>query len=151
MKNWKKLIFGCTIGNVLTVYDFILYGYFAHIISSLFFPKENQTIALILVFSVFASGCLIRPFGAVLFGHIGDKFGRKKALILSISLMAISTTLVGLLPTYQQIGVYAPYLLILCRLLQGLSICGEETGAAIFLVENAPKNKQAFENTTTNC
>jgi MHS family proline/betaine transporter-like MFS transporter len=139
--HWKKLILGCALGNLLELYNFILYGYFSIILSKLFFPLSNPFVSLMLTFSVFAMGCLMRPLGALLFGYLGDRLGRKKSLMLSIVMMTIATILIGLLPTYAQIGIYAPLLLVLCRLLQGLSMSGEQIGASIFLTENAPPHR----------
>jgi MHS family proline/betaine transporter-like MFS transporter len=142
--HWKKLIAGCVFGNVLVYYDFILYGYFSHIIAKLFFPTTSQFVSLLLTFSVFASGCLMRPIGAMVFGHIGDRYGRKIALLVSITCLTLFTTLMGLIPSYQMIGFWAPICLLLCRLLQGAAISGEEMGAVIYLAENAPLSKRAF-------
>ncbi len=142
--SWKKLIIGCTVGNILELYDFILYAYFATIIGLLFFPTHNKFVATLLAFSVFATGCLMRPIGAIFFGLIGDRLGRRKALILSVGLMALSTGFIGLLPTYATIGIWAQILLVLSRLLQGLSMCGEEVGAAIYLMESAPQKQRCF-------
>ncbi len=131
-------------GNVLEWYDFTVYGFFAVVIGALFFPNGDSTVSLIGAFSVFAAGYFMRPFGGIIFGHIGDKYGRKKALFLSILMMAIPTTLIGVLPTYQQIGWYAALLLTMLRLAQGLSVGGEFTGSISFLVENAPKGKKGY-------
>ncbi len=114
------------------------------IIGSLFFPGSDSTVSLIAAFGVFAAGYLMRPFGGIIFGHIGDRYGRKKALFLSILMMAIPTTLIGLLPTHQQIGWYAPLLLTILRLAQGLSVGGEFTGSISFLVEKAPEGKRGY-------
>lgn len=144
MTSWKKYIFGCAVGNILEWYDFILYGFFASTLSKLFFPAQDHFIALLLTFTVFASGCLIRPLSGVVFGYIGDKFGRKKALVYSIALITIATTCMGALPTYATVGVLAPLLLVVCRLLQGVAVSGEEIGAAIMLAENASPKQQNF-------
>jgi len=124
-------------GNVLEWYDFALYGYFAATLSPLFFPAQNPTISLLSAFIVFAIGYIMRPLGALVFGYIGDRFGRKNALSLAILLMAIPTTIIGLLPSYNDIGYWATGLLILCRLLQGLAVGGEFTGAMVFILEHA--------------
>ena len=144
MQKWRRFILGCTLGNVLEWYDFILYGFFATILSRHFFPSHSHFISLLIVFSVFASGCLIRPLGSLLFGHIGDRYGRKRSLMITIVIISLATTSMGLLPTYQQVGVWAPILLTLCRLMQGLAVSGEEVGAGIFLTENAPRNEQCY-------
>lgn len=133
----KRVILSCMIGNALEWYDFALYGYFATTIGSLFFPKFSTFASLMATFGIFAAGFIMRPLGGVIFGHIGDKIGRKNALLWSIYLMAIPTTLMGLLPTYEQIGWLAPLLLTLIRLAQGLSMGGEFTGSMIFVVEHA--------------
>jgi MHS family proline/betaine transporter-like MFS transporter len=133
----KRVILSCMIGNTLEWYDFVLYGYFATTIGQLFFPKFSLVASLMATFGVFAAGFIMRPLGGMIFGHIGDKFGRKNALVWSIYLMAIPTTLIGLLPTYEQIGWFAPLLLTLIRLAQGLSMGGAFTGSMIFVVENA--------------
>lgn len=124
------------VGNILEWYDFALYGYFASILSKLFFPTQNSTTALIATFSIFAVGFIVRPIGALLFGYFGDRIGRKKTLGAAVLLMAIPTTLIGLLPTYQQIGITATLLLTFCRLLQGLAVGGELTGSVVYLIEH---------------
>ena len=131
-------------GNILEWYDFTVYGFFATVIGAQFFPDEDKVVQLISAFGIFAAGYLMRPIGGVIFGHIGDRKGRKKALLYSIFLMAIPTTLIGFLPTYEDIGWYAALLLVLLRLLQGLSVGGEFTGSISFLVEKAPKGKRGF-------
>ncbi len=143
-KNWKKFIPACMAGNVLELYEFTIYGYFAVIIGQLFFPSESKYVSLIAAFSVFAAGSMMRPFSAMAVGYIGDKFGRRIALILSIGIMAISTLSIGLLPTYSQIGIAAPLILILFRMGQGLFITSEEVGATLFLMENAPENEKGY-------
>ena len=119
--------------------------FFAVPIAENFFPEHTQPLVnMINAFAIFFIGYLARPFGALFFGRIGDNFGRKPALITSISLMAISTFFLGLLPNYQDIGVWAPILLMLLRLLQGFSVGGELTGSIIFMLEHAPKNQRGF-------
>jgi MHS family proline/betaine transporter-like MFS transporter len=132
------------IGNALEWYDFVLYGYFATIIGQLFFPKFSSVASLMATFGVFAAGFIMRPLGGIIFGHIGDKIGRKCALLWSIYLMAIPTTLIGLLPTYEQVGWLAPLLLTFIRLAQGLSMGGEFTGSMIFVVENAQQRNRGL-------
>jgi MHS family proline/betaine transporter-like MFS transporter len=141
--NKRSLIAGF-IGNILEWYDFTVYGFFATVIGAQFFPEEDKVVQLIAAFGVFAAGYLMRPIGGIIFGHIGDKYGRKKALMISILLMAIPTTLIGFLPTYVNIGWYSAALLVALRLLQGLSVGGEFTGSISFLVEKAPKGKRGF-------
>ena len=141
--NKRSLIAGFS-GNVLEWYDFTVYGFFATVIGSQFFPDEDKVVQLISAFGVFAAGYLMRPLGGIIFGHIGDRQGRKKALLISVLLMAIPTTLIGFLPNYESIGWYSALLLIILRLLQGLSVGGEFTGSISFLVEKAPKGKRGF-------
>jgi MHS family proline/betaine transporter-like MFS transporter len=131
-------------GNVMEWYDFSVYGYFAANIGRHFFPAQDTVSSLIAAFGVFAAGFLMRPLGSLVFGHIGDKVGRKTALTVSVAVMAIPTFLIGSLPTYQQIGVTASVLLILMRLLQGLSVGREYTTSSIFLVERSAASRRGF-------
>jgi MFS transporter, MHS family, proline/betaine transporter len=140
----KRTLLAGAIGNVLEWYDFALYGYFAPIFAALFFPSDSPSTSLISAFGVFAVGFLARPLGALLFGYWGDTLGRRNALAWSILLMAIPTCLVGLLPTYEAIGALAPIALTLCRFLQGLSVGGEFTGSATFLVEHAAASQRGY-------
>lgn len=140
----KRVILSCMIGNALEWYDFALYGYFATTLGSLFFPEFSTFASLMATFGIFAAGFIMRPLGGVIFGHIGDKIGRKNALLWSIYLMAIPTTLIGLLPTYEQIGWLAPLFLTFIRLAQGLSMGGEFTGSMIFVVEHAQERNRGF-------
>ena len=133
-----------SIGNVLEWYDFALYGYFAPVIAALFFPGKSELAALISTFGIFAVGFFARPVGAVLFGHLGDTVGRKTALIWSVMLMAVPTCLLGLLPTHDEIGIGAPILLTVLRILQGLSVGGEFTGSMTFLVEHARPEERGY-------
>ncbi|GMI08723.1 hypothetical protein TrVE_jg9304 [Triparma verrucosa] len=130
-------------GNILEWYDFAIFGYFSDIISKVFFPP-NQTghSALIESFAVFGGAFCARPIGGILMGYIGDKYGRKKALEVSIFLMAIPTTLMGCLPSYSSIGVWAIVLLILTRLLQGMSVGGQLMASAVFVVEGQPDKRK---------
>jgi MHS family proline/betaine transporter-like MFS transporter len=132
------------IGNVLEWYDFGLFGFFAPIISREFFPSETNLASLLGTYGVFATGFLMRPLGGVLFGYIGDRVGRKRALELSVLLMAVSTALMGILPGHASLGLAAPLFLTLLRLLQGLSVGGEYIGSMSFLVEHAPPERRAF-------
>jgi MHS family proline/betaine transporter-like MFS transporter len=131
-------------GNVLEWYDFSLFGYFAPALSRQFLPDENPVASLLGTFGIFAAGFLMRPIGGLLFGYLGDRLGRKQALELSVLLMAGSTTLLAVLPSYATIGLAAPLLLTLVRLLQGLSVGGEYIGSMSFLVEHAPPGRRAF-------
>jgi MFS transporter, MHS family, proline/betaine transporter len=138
------LITAGIVGNVLEWYDFAVYGYFAPIIGKQFFPSDDPTTSVIAAFGVFAAGFLMRPFGSIVFGHIGDKVGRRQALILSVVLMAIPTFAIGLLPGYATLGVTASVLLVILRMLQGLSAGGEYTTSIVFLVEHSPADRRAF-------
>lgn len=138
-------------GNALEWYDFALYGYFASIIAKLFFPLQSEFASLMVTFGVFASGFIVRPVGGAIFGHIGDKYGRRSALIISIALITIPTALIGLLPTYQTIGLAAPIILTMLRLLQGIAVSGELTGSGAFLVESAPNKKRGLYGSLIMC
>lgn len=144
MKKQGKNFAAAFIGTALEFYDFALFGLLAPIFSTLFFPKEDPIAALIASYCIFAAGFLIRPLGGIFFGYIGDTFGRKKAMVISILAVVIPTSLIGLLPTYGQIGLLAPIALSLCRLLQGLCAGGEFSGAAIFVIEHAKENRRYF-------
>jgi MHS family proline/betaine transporter-like MFS transporter len=125
-------------------YDYLLYAHFAKIISTLFFPMRNDFYSMMITLGVFAAGFLARPFGGYIFGLIGDNMGRKSALTASILLMAIPTALIGVLPSYQTIGIFAPLGIIIIRILQGISLGGEYSSSTTYLVESAPENKRAF-------
>jgi MFS transporter, MHS family, proline/betaine transporter len=140
----RSAIIAGVIGNMLEWYDFGVYGYFVPVISKLFFPASTPIVSLLLTFSVFGVGFVMRPVGSIVFGHYGDRHGRKKALSAVILVMAVSTFVVGLLPTYDSVGVLAPLLLVLARLAQGLSGGGEWGGAAAYLVEFAPARRRGF-------
>ncbi len=140
----RRVIAAGMIGHVLEWYDFAIYGYFAAQIGRHFFPHDDAVAQLLSAFGVFAIGYLMRPIGGVLVGHIGDRFGRRRALIFSITAMAIPTFLMGLLPGYQTIGVLAPIGLTLLRVVQGLSVGGEYTSAMVFLVEHAPEGRRGL-------
>ncbi len=144
MRAHSKTLFAGMVGNVLEWYDFVVYAYLAGLIGELFFPSADELASLIKAFAVFAVGFIMRPVGAVLFGYLGDKLGRKKALTISIILMAIATTSIGLLPTYYQIGIIAPILLFILKLLQGLSVGGEYTTSVSFVVEHAPRYRRGL-------
>lgn len=143
MKLTKSFI-ACTLGNIIEWYEFIVFGYFAPVIGTLFFPASSPLLSLFKAFGVFALGIMIRPLGGILFGHIGDKFGRKNALFLSVALMSIPTFAIGLLPTYESIGISASVILILIRLAQGLAMGGEYAGTMTYLVEGASLKDRGF-------
>ncbi|MFO0068875.1 MAG: MFS transporter, partial [Alphaproteobacteria bacterium] len=134
----KKVVVSGMLGNGLEWYDYALYGHMSVVFSRLFFPTDDPSLSLILTFLTFAAGFVSRPLGAVIFGRIGDKFGRKKALVASMILMAIPTGMIGLLPTYEMIGVAAPILLLSIRILQGISLGGAFSGSMSYVVEHAP-------------
>ncbi|MFM2206267.1 MAG: hypothetical protein RL213_242 [Bacteroidota bacterium] len=138
-----RLIIVGIIGNVMEWYDFAIYGYFAATIGRLFFPSDNAAISLIASFGAFAAGFLVRPIGGLVFGRIGDLYGRQKAMLISVLVMAVPTVLIGLLPTHASIGIMAPVLLVLFRIAQGLSVGGEFTSSLVYLTENAPSGKRA--------
>ncbi len=140
----KELLFSCMIGNALEWYDFIIYGYFAVTFGIHFFPDANPMLQILASWGVFWTGFLARPLGSIVFGHIGDKFSRKSALTWSMYAMAVPTVLMGCLPTYGQVGIIAPLMLILLRTLQGFAIGGEFTGTMVFLVEHAPQDKRGL-------
>lgn len=138
------IIIGGAIGNLNEWYNFLLYGYLAPVISQLFFPTQNKLISLTLTFTVFALSFFVRPLGGILFGWIGDTYGRQRALVLSIIMMTIPTLLIGCLPTYKHIGLWSPILLCVFRICQGLSAGGEHTGSAVYLAEYAPPGRCSF-------
>lgn len=142
MSQLNRVIASTMIGNGLEWYDYALYGTFTALISKHFFPSGDDAVALIATFGIFAAGFLMRPLGAMFFGYFGDRYGRKNALALSILLMAIPTACIGLLPTYKEIGIWAPILLTVIRLIQGVAVGGEFGGSIVYLVEHASrKNK----------
>ncbi|SUM33470.1 proline/betaine transporter [Staphylococcus gallinarum] len=139
----KKSVFATGIGNAMEWFDFALYSYLAVIISKNFFSQvENDEIKLIFTFATFAIAFLLRPVGGIVFGKIGDKYGRKVVLTSTIILMAISTFIIGILPTYDQIGIWAPIILLLARIMQGFSVGGEYAGAMVYIAESSPDNKR---------
>jgi MHS family proline/betaine transporter-like MFS transporter len=140
----KRAIVAGVVGNILEWYDFGVYGYFVSTISGLFFPTSDPLSSLLLTFAVFGVGFVMRPVGSIVFGIYGDRYGRRAALSAVIFLMAFSTLAIGLLPTYAQIGIAAPILLVIIRLLQGLSAGGEWGGSTAYLVEFAPEGRRGF-------
>ena len=137
MKLSPKILLSGVIGNTLENYDYVLYANFVLTISKIFFPAGDLYNSLIATFGVFATGFLTRPIGALIFGHIGDKYSRKNALSFSIILMSFPTSLIGLLPSYSEIGIFAPLALIIIRIMQGISIGGETSGFMIYIMEVA--------------
>jgi Sugar (and other) transporter len=140
----RKVIFASSLGTVFEWYDFYLYGSLAAIISRQFFAGVNETTAFIFALLAFAAGFAVRPFGAILFGRLGDLVGRKHTFLITIVIMGVSTALVGLLPAYASIGVAAPIALVVLRLLQGLALGGEYGGAATYVAEHAPPGKRGL-------
>jgi MFS family permease len=140
----RRVIFASSLGTVFEWYDFYLYATLAPFFAALFFPKGNATAALLSAFATYAAGFLVRPFGALVFGRIGDLVGRKYTFLVTISVMGAATFVVGLLPTYDSIGVLAPILLVGLRLLQGLALGGEYGGAATYVAEHAPNDRRGY-------
>lgn len=143
-KEEKNVIFASSLGTVFEWYDFYLYGSLAAIISKQFFSGVNETTAFIFALMAFAAGFAVRPFGAIFFGRIGDMVGRKYTFLVTIILMGLSTAVVGMLPNYQSIGLTAPVILVLMRLLQGLALGGEYGGAATYVAEHSPMGKRGL-------
>jgi len=143
-RNERKVIFASSLGTVFEWYDFYLYGSLAPIIALHFFSGVNPTAGFIFALLAFAAGFAVRPFGALVFGRLGDLVGRKYTFLVTIVIMGLSTFLVGLLPTYGSIGILAPVLLIILRLLQGLALGGEYGGAATYVAEHAPMGRRGF-------
>ena len=143
-KEERKVIFASSLGTVFEWYDFYLYGSLAAIIAKHFFAGVNETTAFIFALLAFAAGFAVRPFGAIVFGRLGDMIGRKHTFLITIVIMGVSTAIVGFLPGYATIGVAAPIILITLRLLQGLALGGEYGGAATYVAEHAPKNRRGF-------
>ena len=135
---------GGVVGNIMEWYDFAVFGFLAPIITLHFFPNDTPLTGLIMTYGIFATGYMMRPLGGIFFGYIGDKMGRKHALILSIFMMAIPTVLIGFLPTFEQIGIYAAFLLVFLRMVQGLSVGGELIGSVSFMVEIASQKHKGF-------
>ncbi|WP_292043689.1 MULTISPECIES: MFS transporter [unclassified Brevundimonas] len=143
-KNDKLVIAASSVGTVIEWYDFFLYGSLATIISAQFFSGVNETTGFIFALMAFAAGFAVRPFGAIVFGRLGDLWGRKNTFLVTMLLMGVSTFVVGLLPAYAVIGIAAPIILVLMRLIQGLALGGEYGGAATYVAEHAPHGKRGF-------
>jgi MHS family proline/betaine transporter-like MFS transporter len=140
----RRVVTAGVIGNVLEWYDFAVYGFFAPILAANFFPATDPRLSLLAAFATFAVGFLMRPVGAAIFGHIGDRYGRARALLFSVAMMAVPTVLMGLLPTYGTIGIAASVLMVALRMCQGLAVGGEFTASIVFLAENAPARRRGF-------
>ncbi len=146
LKEYKiwNVIGASSAGTMIEWYDFYIFGSLAPIISSSFFPKENPTAGLLSTLAIFATGFAVRPFGAIFFGRIGDVVGRKYAFLVTLLLMGGATTAIGFLPAYDSIGIFAPAILVLLRLTQGLALGGEYGGAATYIAEHCPDDKRGF-------
>lgn len=140
----RRAIVACLLGNLFELFDFGVYGYFAVQIGKAIFPSADPVVSVLASFATYGVGFLMRPVGAMVLGSYGDRHGRKAALALTITLMAAATGLTGLVPSYASIGLWAPALLVVCRLLQGFSTGGEWGGATTFLVEHAPPGRRGF-------
>src|SRR5690349_4025725 len=141
----RRVIFASSLGTVFEWYDFYLYGSLAAIISKQFFSGVNPTAAFIFALLAFAAGFAVRPFGALVFGRLGDLVGRKYTFLVTILIMGMSTFVVGILPSYASIGIAAPVTLVALRLLQGLALGGEYGGAATYVAEHAPPGQPGVD------
>src|SRR5438045_4812095 len=140
-----RVILAASIGSALEWYDFFLYGTAAALVfGELFFPKSDPVVGTLLAFLTFGVGFVVRPLGGILFGIMGDRFGRKPVLVATLLMIGLGTTLIGLLPTYAQIGYWAPALLVAMRAVQGLGAGAEYGGAVIFLLEYAPPQHRGY-------
>ncbi|MGO8970672.1 MAG: MFS transporter [Myxococcaceae bacterium] len=140
----RRVIFASSLGTVFEWYDFYIYAILTPFLAPVFFPSVNPTAALLGAFGAYAAGFLVRPFGALVFGRIGDLIGRKYTFLITIIVMGLSTALVGLLPTYPSVGMLAPTLLVVLRLAQGLALGGEYGGAATYVAEHSPDSKRGY-------
>ena len=141
----RKVAFASAIGATIEWYDFFLYGVVTPLVfNKLFFPNFDPVVGTLLAYATFFVGFVSRPIGGVVFGHFGDRIGRKNVLVLTLLIMGVATVLIGLLPTYEQIGIWAPIMLLVLRIFQGLGIGGEWGGAVLMAVEHAPENRRGF-------
>lgn len=140
----RRAVLACAAGQAFEIFDFVIYGFFAVAIGRAFFPSSDPAASLLASFATFAVGFLFRPIGALVIGYYGDRFGRRKALVVTVGLMACATGITGLIPSYAAIGLWAPILLVICRMFQGFSTGGEWGGAAAFLVEHAPAGRRGL-------
>ena len=141
---YRKVVAAASIGTCIEIYDLLIYGYLATVLAQQFFPPGDPAAALLATFAVFAVGAFVRPLGSVFFGHVGDRFGRRTALYLSLLLMTVATTAFGLLPTYATVGLLAPVLLVVCRVLQSISASAEISGAVLLMLEHAPAHRRGL-------
>lgn len=144
LRSIRKVITASSVGTMIEWYDFYIFGSLAPIIASQFFPKDNPTAAFLATLAAFGVGFVIRPFGAIVFGRLGDIVGRKYTFLLTLLIMGGSTFAIGLIPSYESIGILAPIIVFLLRALQGLALGGEYGGAAIYVAEHAPEGKKGF-------
>src|SRR5271165_3224474 len=140
---WRVIVASAA-GTMIEWYDFFIFGSLAAVLSLKFYPPGNETFAYIAYLATFAVGFVVRPFGALFFGRIGDVVGRKYAFLATLSIMGGATALIGFLPTFNTAGWFAPVTLILIRILQGLAVGGEYGGAAVYVAEHVPDNKRGF-------
>jgi MFS family permease len=140
----RSVILASSVGTLIEWYDFYIFGSLATVIASQFFPKTNPTAALLSTLATFAAGFIVRPFGALVFGRLGDLIGRKYTFMLTLIIMGGSTFAIGLIPSYETIGVFAPILVLVLRLLQGLALGGEYGGAATYVAEHAPADRRGY-------
>src|SRR6267154_2384820 len=139
-----RVILASAVGTMIEWYDFYIFGSLAAVLSPIFYPTGNQTFAYIAYLATFAVGFIVRPFGALFFGRIGDLVGRKYAFLVTLSIMGGATALIGMLPTYKTAGWFAPVALIIIRVLQGLALGGEYGGAAVYVAEHSPDDKRGY-------
>jgi len=143
-QNLRQVILASSVGTIIEWYDFYIFGALASVLSSQFFPKDNPTAGFLATLATFATGFVVRPFGAIIFGRIGDLVGRKFTFLVTLLIMGGSTVAIGLLPSFEQAGVIAPLLLVLLRLLQGLALGGEYGGAATYVAEHSPDDRRGY-------
>jgi MHS family proline/betaine transporter-like MFS transporter len=146
----KTAVIAGIIGNIIEWYDFALYGFMATILSKLFFPSDSQVASMLATYGVFAAGFIMRPLGSAVFGWLGDTIGRSKTMLISVAMMALPTFLLGVLPTYATVGIWAPVLLVTIRLVQGLSVGGEFSSSVTYLVETATPNQRGLSGSWAN-
>lgn len=147
----SKSIVATTSGNVLEWYDFTVYGFLAPVVGKVFFPESDPFAALLSAFAILAVGYGVRPIGSVIFGHIGDRLGRKPALLISVLMMGFGSLAIALLPTYEQIGISAAFLLVAIRIVQGLSVAGEFTSSGVMTIEQSSPERQALNGSLVVC
>src|ERR1051325_2390102 len=143
-KDIRKVIAASSVGTLIEWYDFYIFGSLATVISTKFFPSGNPTVALLSTLATFAAGFVVRPFGALFFGRLGDLIGRKYTFLVTLLIMGLSTFFIGCIPSYETIGAWAPILVLLLRLLQGLALGGEYGGAATYVAEHSPANRRGY-------